>query len=212
MHFHLSKGLISTLTLAGLCLSFHSATAPMPLPSAEATSTISARDLKRHLSFLASTELGGRYTISPSNLIAARYLASELEYYGFRGAASGSFFQKVPLVFRHIDAASSSLTIKHNAAGLSFKFGSDFIEPDAVDMKLGGQLVFAGVLSDYAMPALMGSTKFQLIAPAIYYEAITNSSWALAGAMATVVLGLVASFLIAANLLLKRLAPWALTL
>jgi hypothetical protein len=144
MHFHLSKGLISTLTLAGLCLSFHSATAPMPLPSAEATSTISARDLKRHLSFLASTELGGRYTISPSNLIAARYLASELEYYGFRGAASGSFFQKVPLVFRHIDAASSSLTIKHNAAGLSFKFGSDFIEPDAVDMKLGGQLVFAG--------------------------------------------------------------------
>jgi ABC-type spermidine/putrescine transport system permease subunit I len=58
----------------------------------------------------------------------------------------------------------------------------------------------------------MGSTKFQLIAPAIYYEAITNSSWALAGAMATVVLGLVALFLIVANLLLKRLAPWALTL
>lgn len=79
-------------------------------------------------------------------------------------------------------------------------------------MVAGSQLVFAGVLSDYAMPALMGSTKFQLIAPAIYYEAITNSSWALAGAMATVVLGLVALFLIVANLLLKRLAPWALTL
>jgi ABC-type spermidine/putrescine transport system permease subunit I len=76
----------------------------------------------------------------------------------------------------------------------------------------GSQLVFAGVLSDYAMPALMGSTKFQLIAPAIYYEAITNSSWALAGAMATLVLGLVALFLIIANLMLKRLAPWALTL
>jgi ABC-type spermidine/putrescine transport system permease subunit I len=76
----------------------------------------------------------------------------------------------------------------------------------------GSQLVFAGVLSDYAMPALMGSTKFQLIAPAIYYEAITNSSWALAGAMATLVLGIVALFLILANVMLKRLAPWALTL
>jgi ABC-type spermidine/putrescine transport system permease subunit I len=76
----------------------------------------------------------------------------------------------------------------------------------------GSQLVFAGVLSDYAMPALMGSTKFQLIAPAIYYEAVTNGSWALSGAMATLVLGIVALFLVIANLLLKRAAPWALTL
>lgn len=72
----------------------------------------------------------------------------------------------------------------------------------------GSQLVFAGVLSDYAMPALMGSTKFQLVAPAIYYEAVTNSSWALAGAMATLVLGTVALFLVVMNILLKRLAPW----
>jgi ABC-type spermidine/putrescine transport system permease subunit I len=76
-------------------------------------------------------------------------------------------------------------------------------------MVAGSQLVFAGVLSDYALPTLMGSTKFPLIAPAIYYEAITNGSWALAGAMATVVLGVVALFLIIANLMLKRLAPWA---
>lgn len=73
----------------------------------------------------------------------------------------------------------------------------------------GSQLVFAGVLSDYAMPALMGSTKFQLLAPAIYYEAVTNSSWGLAGAMATLVLIIVALFLLAMNSLLKRLAPWA---
>lgn len=73
----------------------------------------------------------------------------------------------------------------------------------------GSQLVFAGVLSDYAMPALMGSTKFQLLAPAIYYEAVTNSSWGLAGAMATLVLVIVALFLLVMNSLLKRLAPWA---
>jgi putative spermidine/putrescine transport system permease protein len=73
----------------------------------------------------------------------------------------------------------------------------------------GSQLVFAGVLSDYALPTLMGTTKFPLAAPAIYYEAVTNSSWALAGAMATLVLGVVALFIFVVNAVLKRLAPWA---
>src|SRR5688572_24432148 len=50
-----------------------------PLPSDESTSSITAVDLRRHLSFLASDELGGRYTLSPSSRIAARYLASQLE-------------------------------------------------------------------------------------------------------------------------------------
>jgi ABC-type spermidine/putrescine transport system permease subunit I len=76
----------------------------------------------------------------------------------------------------------------------------------------GIQLVFAGVLSDYALPALMGSTQFQLTAPAIYYEAVTNTSWALAGAMATLVLAVVALLLVSMNLMLKRFAPWASTL
>lgn len=73
----------------------------------------------------------------------------------------------------------------------------------------GIQLVFAGVLSDYVIPSLMGTTKFQLLAPAIYYEATTNAAWALSGAMATLVIGVVALFLVVANLILKRVAPWA---
>lgn len=73
----------------------------------------------------------------------------------------------------------------------------------------GTQLVFAGVISDYVIPILMGSTRFQLLAPAIYYEATTNASWALSGAMASIVLVAVAAFLLTANLVLKRIAPWA---
>ena len=73
----------------------------------------------------------------------------------------------------------------------------------------GTQLVFAGVLSDYVIPTLLGTTKFQLLAPAIYYEATTNAAWALSGAMATIVIVAVAVFLITANLILKRVAPWA---
>ena len=71
------------------------------------------------------------------------------------------------------------------------------------------QLVFAGVLSDYALPALMGSTRFQMAAPAIYYESVTNGSWGLGGAMSTLLLGFVALLLVAANLVLRRIAPWS---
>ena len=73
----------------------------------------------------------------------------------------------------------------------------------------GVQLVFAGVLSDYVIPVLMGTTRFQLLAPAVYYEATTNAAWALSGAMATTVLAAVAAFLLLANLVLRRVAPWA---
>ncbi|WP_108659559.1 ABC transporter permease [Acuticoccus kandeliae] len=73
----------------------------------------------------------------------------------------------------------------------------------------GIQLVFAGVLSDYVIPSLMGTTRFQMLAPAIYYESSINASWALSGAMATVVLVAVAAFLLIANAILRRIAPWA---
>ncbi|MCK8787064.1 ABC transporter permease [Roseomonas sp. NAR14] len=76
----------------------------------------------------------------------------------------------------------------------------------------GTQLVFSGVLSDYVTPSLMGASGYQLVAPAIYYEAATNSAWALAGAMATLTLALVSLLLVVANALLRRFAPWAATL
>ncbi|HXG94838.1 MAG TPA: M28 family peptidase [Blastocatellia bacterium] len=117
----------------------------LPLPAPEATSSITARDLKKHLSFLASDELGGRYTFSPSNRIAARYLASELESYGYRGAArDGSFFQKVPLSYRSVDAAASYVTIKVNGAKQQFKYAEDFLADPPTDMSFAGEMVFVG--------------------------------------------------------------------
>lgn len=75
----------------------------------------------------------------------------------------------------------------------------------------GTQLVFAGVLSDYVLPSLMGTTRFPMVAPAIFYEAATNGAWATAGAMGTLVLATVALFLLGANRMLKRWAPWSTT-
>jgi hypothetical protein len=117
----------------------------LPLPAPEATSSITVRDLKRHLSFLASDELGGRFTTSHSNLIAARYLASELESYGFRGAArGGSFFQKVPLVYREVDGSKTALSITSGGNEQSFKFPDAFASQSPVNCDVSAELVFVG--------------------------------------------------------------------
>lgn len=114
-----------------------------PLPSVEATSSITAADLKRHLSFLASDELGGRYTLSPSNRIAARYLASQLESYGYRGAArDGSFLQKVPLNFTSVDLPKSKLVLNGGATKQEFKYADDFNTMPAASVDVSGNLVF----------------------------------------------------------------------
>src|SRR5437773_11052688 len=114
--------------LAVLAITLAAQSGTLPLPSLEATKSITVTDLKRHLSFLASDELGGRYTFSQGNRIAARYLASQLEAYGYRGAArDGSFLQKVPLAYRSVDVAKSALTFNTTPAKKEFKYNDDFI-------------------------------------------------------------------------------------
>lgn len=76
----------------------------------------------------------------------------------------------------------------------------------------GGQLVFAAVLSDFVMPLLLGSTRFRMIAPAIFEEAIGNVSWASAAAMAIVMLVMTVLLLLVTSWTFRRLAPWARTL
>jgi putative spermidine/putrescine transport system permease protein len=75
-------------------------------------------------------------------------------------------------------------------------------------MVAGAQLVFAGVLSDYVLPSLTGTTRFPMVAPVIFYEAATNSAWATASAMGTLVLAVVALFLVISSLAVRRLTPW----
>src|SRR6185436_4061418 len=114
-----------------------------PLPSGEATSSITAVDLKRHVSFLASDELGGRYPLSPSNRIAARYLASQLESYGYRGAArDGSFFQKVPMSYSSVDMAKSKFVLNASGVKQEFKYAEDFNTMPAAGADVSGNLVF----------------------------------------------------------------------
>jgi Peptidase family M28 len=136
---------LAFVMLVALVLASAASASNLPLPAAEATSSITARDLKKHLTFLASDELGGRYTLSPSNRIAARYLASQLESYGYRGAAHDhSFFQRVPLSYRKIDLAASHVTINTGAAKRAFNYADAFLAEVPTDMNFSGSLVFVG--------------------------------------------------------------------
>src|SRR4029079_1011448 len=122
---------------AALILSTAAGAANLPLPTPEATPSIAARDLKKHLSFLASDELGGRYTLSPSNRVAARYLASQLESYGYRGAArDGSLLQRVPLSFRDVDRAASRVTLNIGGAKREFAYADGFLADVPTDMNV----------------------------------------------------------------------------
>ena len=90
--------------------------------------SITTNDLKRHLSFLASDELGGRYPFSTSGPIAARYLATQLASYGYRGAGpDSSFFQNVPLTHGTIDISQSHLSVTVGGVALTFTYESDYM-------------------------------------------------------------------------------------
>src|SRR5215471_16204665 len=130
-------GVVATLSLASA--------ASLPLPTPEATASITAVDLKKHLTFLASDELGGRFTLSPSNRVAARYLASQLESYGFRGAAKdGSFLQRVPLSYRNVDRAVSRVILNIGGTKREFNYAEAFLSEGPADTSISGDLVFVG--------------------------------------------------------------------
>ena len=144
-HRHSSKRALALLMLAAFMLASAAGAANLPLPTAEATSSITTRDLKMHLSFLASEELGGRYTLSPSNRVAARYLASQLESYGYRGAArDGSFFQRVPLSYRDVDRTASRVTLNIEGVKRDFNYADGFLADAPTNMNISGGLVFVG--------------------------------------------------------------------
>ena len=127
------------------------------LPPKDVISSITKQELKRHLNFLASDELGGRYSFSSSNHIAARYLASHLEAYGFRGAArDGSYFQKVPFVTLNIADKFNRAALVVGNEEQKLNYPEDFIfyntgerttlklAGDNLRAKFSGSLVFVG--------------------------------------------------------------------
>ncbi|MGC2698279.1 MAG: hypothetical protein WA738_21020, partial [Candidatus Angelobacter sp.] len=148
--------------------------APVVLPPVPPTvDTISPVELRMHLQFLASEELGGRYTLAPNFAIAARYLAAHLEAYGFHGAGEhGSFLQTFQVISTKPDTAKTSLEITKAGKTSNYHFGDFYVNGAASVGEAEGQIVFvgAGVSSsaqghdDYSGLDVKG--KIVLLAPA----------------------------------------------
>lgn len=119
---------------------------PANLPPVPNTvDSITPTELRMHLEFLASDELGGRYTLSPSFQIAARYLAAHLEAYGFRGAGDhGSFMQTFEVVSSKADAANSSLSLTIGGKSQSYLLGDFMFMMSSGNANVQGPIVFVG--------------------------------------------------------------------
>jgi hypothetical protein len=114
-----------------------------PVPTT--VDAITPGELRMHLQFLASEELGGRYTLSPSFAIAARYLASHLEGYGFKGAGEhGEFLQTFQVVSAKPDTAKFLLEITAEGKTSTYHFGDFYAAPGTGSGQAQGEVVFVG--------------------------------------------------------------------
>src|SRR5690242_21251953 len=90
-------------------------------------SGITEATLKGHIRFLSDDLLEGRGTGARGGEIAAKYIASQLEALGAKGAAAnGSFFQPVSLVGVKADP-NTVLTLSGASRNETFKFADDLV-------------------------------------------------------------------------------------
>jgi len=160
--------LVLALCLAACAAALPPANLP-PVPNT--VDAITPTELRMHLDFLASEELGGRYTLSPSFAIAARYLAAHLAAYGFKGAGDhGGFLQSFEVISGKPDA-SSSLVVTIAGKVKTYELGDFGFSMGAGNADVQAPIVFvgAGISSaaqkhdDYAGLDVKG--KIVLVAP-----------------------------------------------
>src|SRR6266851_2862463 len=112
-----------------------------------ARTEINEARLRAHIKFLSDDLLEGRGTGARGGEIAAKYIASQLEALGLKGAGDhGSFFQPVSLVGVKADP-NTKLTISGRNGKETFKFADEFVaftgaQTDQVDVDT--DLVFVG--------------------------------------------------------------------
>src|SRR5712692_2917521 len=138
--FILGLSLMLPTTFAQRTGSKPKTTAAAALLAARGVDTISAAQLKGYLYFIASDEMEGRDTPSRGLDTTAKFIAMNLDRWGFKPAGDdGTFFQRIALRRDQLDGSHSSAEIN----GQKFNFGDDFL-PNAVSATINGPLVYAG--------------------------------------------------------------------
>jgi putative spermidine/putrescine transport system permease protein len=135
--------------------------------------------------------------------------------YEVSGMAIGMLHRYLPLMVLPLVGALSKIEPSLLAASSGLGAGNlrtfwRVILPLSLPGSVAGfQLVFASVLSDYVLPHLMGTTRFRLLAPLLYDEAIGNLAWATAAAIGTTMIVLVVAVMAVSSAALRSFAPWA---
>ena len=112
-----------------------------------APETIKEEFLRGHIKFLSDDQLEGRGTGAPGGDLAAKYIATQLESMGLKGAGrNGSFFQPVSLVGVKADP-KTSLTLTAGSKSETLKFADEFVAftgAQAPEVDVNADLVFVG--------------------------------------------------------------------
>lgn len=109
--------------------------------------TINENSLRARIKYLSDDLLEGRGTGARGGELAAKYIASQMEQLGLKGAGpNGSFFQPVSLVGVKADP-KTTLTVSSGGKRESFKFAEEFVAftgAQKEDVSVDADLVFVG--------------------------------------------------------------------
>src|SRR5436305_5979133 len=112
-----------------------------------ASSPISEDTLRAHIKFLSDDQLEGRGTGARGGMLAAKYIAAQLEALGLKGAGeNGSYFQPVSLVGVKADP-QTTLAVSAGERRETFKFADEFVAftgAQAPEADVNADLVFVG--------------------------------------------------------------------
>jgi hypothetical protein len=110
------------------------------------TAAITADDVYRHVKYLASDELRGRFTGSPEARKAADYIAAEFRRYGLKPVGEdGSYFQHFPFVAGVTLGTDNRFEAKVGGKATRYTVGEDFAPMTfSTEEPVEGEVVFAG--------------------------------------------------------------------
>ncbi len=104
----------------------------IPVPFAQ---TITAEQLRQHLTILASDDFEGREAGTPGNDKAAEYLADQFQSFGLPPVVDGSYFQKVAFNWSQwetIELKMNDKTYRHGVDFISFSTRNSTLEQKEV--------------------------------------------------------------------------------
>jgi Zn-dependent M28 family amino/carboxypeptidase len=136
---------------------------------------ISAEDFSAHIRVLASDEFGGRQPGSEGEEKTISYLRDQFQRLGLQPGNGDSYFQTVPMIETHTDAAATSMSMSVAGEPQAMRFGDDMVigsRTGAADVHVGNApVVFVGYgvnapeqdWNDYAGVDVKGKVVVMLI-------------------------------------------------